>query len=92
MSESIRTIGKHGVEMQEYKGEFSLISVREGQDGKFYQQWARYRMGKEKYADKDWPIKVSLGDRATAAAVLQLLLKQVLGEDPAIPPTDDEPF
>lgn len=93
MAEPIRTVGKYGVELTEYKGELSLVSLYEGSDGKFRKQWVKFHKGKNDYQEKDWPLKISLGDRKTAAVVLQVLLKQVLGEDPAVPPDDaDAPF
>ena len=92
MSDPIRTTGKYGVELTEYKGEYGLTATYEDKSGKHWQQWGKRKIGKSDYAEKDSPIKIVLGDRKTAVAVLQLLLKQVLGEDSAIPPTDDEPF
>ena len=97
--EAITTIGKNGVLMEEYKGEISLISTREGTNGVQYKQYATYQMGKDKHADKDWPVKVSLGDRKTAIGVLQMLLKELSGtpappiEYPGGPlPEDKVPF
>lgn len=77
--EAIKTTDKDGVELQEYKGMFSLCSSREGTDGKLRPQYALYQKGRDAYQEKAWPIKVSLGDRATAIGVLRMLLSELLG-------------
>jgi hypothetical protein len=96
--EAITTIGKSGVILEEYKGEIALVATREGNDGKHYKQYATYQMGKDKHAEKDWPVRVSLGNTATAIATLRMLLAELGGKDepgpgrqePPIP--DDIPF
>ncbi len=95
MSDEIRTIGKNGVLLTEYKGEFGLTACYEGKDGKFWAQWGKPKIGKDAYAEKDRPFKVILGDRPTAISVLKMLLRE-LGEEtprePVDPPSDDVPF
>ncbi len=91
MTEAIRTIGKYGIELTEYKGEFGLTACYEGQDGKFWQSWGRMRIGKDKYSEKDRPVKVILGDRATAIAVLETVIAELSGakNEPAPGPLPD---
>ena len=76
--EAISTGAKTGIKLEEYQGTFSLSAQKES-NGEYYVQWAKFKTGKDTYADKDWPVKVTLGDRATAIGVLQMLLKE-LGE------------
>lgn len=90
MSEPIRTIGKYGIELTEYKGEFGLTACYEGKDGKFYQSWGKQRIGKDSYSDKDRPVKVILGDRKSAIAALQMVLAELGAPAPA--QDDDIPF
>lgn len=95
MSEPIRTIGKYGVELTEYKGEFGLTATYESKDGKHYQQWGKRKVSKTEYAEKDTPIKVILGDRKTAIGVLQMLITELGGSQEPIgyPKQDDDvPF
>lgn len=78
--ESIGTGNGNGIKLEEYQGNFSLTSQRE-KDGNFYGQWATYQIGKDKHAEKDWPVKVALGDRETAIGVLQMLLAELQNQD-----------
>ena len=77
--DTIRTMGKNGVELVEYKGEYSLIASYEGTGGKFWQKWGKERVGKDSYSDKDRPIKCVLGDKTTAAATCLLILQELTG-------------
>jgi hypothetical protein len=72
MADIIPTSDKDGVKLEEYNNVYSLVSYRNE-----YEQWAKYRVGKDKYADKDWPVKVSLGDRETAVRALKEIIAQV---------------
>ena len=76
LDEAIRTIGKQGFFVDEYKGEYSLTAAYEATNGTFYRTWAKEKVGKDKYSDKDRPVKVILGDKKTAAAVLQKVLSE----------------
>ncbi len=89
--DAIRTIGKHGVMLQEYKGELSLTAAYEGSDGKFYDQWGKPKVGKDKYGDSDRPFKVILGDKAMAISVLTMILRE-LSVEPSAKPEEDIPF
>jgi hypothetical protein len=80
MSDVIKTVGKSGIEVTEYKGEYGLTATYEGKDGKDYQQWGKVRIGKDAYSDKDRPVKVILGDKSTSAAVLVMVLQQITGD------------
>jgi hypothetical protein len=73
----IRTSEKSFIELEEYKGNYSLASCYEGTDGTVRKEWAKRQMGKDKYADKATPVKVFLGNRETAIAVLQTLMAEL---------------
>ena len=89
----IKTIGKNGVELSEYKGEYGLTATYEGKDGKDYQQWGKVRIGRDSYSDKDRPVKVILGDKATALAALAEIIAALKSPDAAGPiPDEDVPF
>lgn len=77
----IRTLGKHGIELNEYKGELSLIATYEATNGTHYAQWGKQKIGKDKYSDKDRPVKVILGDKNTATGVLVAILKAITDKD-----------
>jgi len=77
MDEAIKTLGKHGFYLDEYKGEWSLIAAYEGQDGKLYKTWGKAKMGKTAYSDKDRPFKVILGDKKMAVAALQRAIEEL---------------
>jgi hypothetical protein len=91
MSEAISTGNNNGIKLEGYKGTYSLSSMREGQDGIFRAQWAKYQIGKDKIAEKNWTVKVSLGDRETAIGVLKMLLAELEGNS-APGPEEDIPF
>ena len=86
----IVTLGKHGVELNEFKGELSLIATYEAANGTHYQQWGKTKIGKDKYSDKDRPVKIILGDKKMAIANLLTILKEISGLDYA--PKEDAPF
>jgi hypothetical protein len=77
--EIIPTGEKSGVKLEDYKGFYSLTAQSEN-NGKYWPVWAKYKKGKDGYMDKDWPVRVVLGDRKTAIGVLQMVLRE-LGED-----------
>ena len=67
----------NGFELDEYDGKFSLMPTRKG-----YKQWAKYRKGKDEYQEKDWPVKVILGDREQAIRVCKEILQQLESDVP----------
>ncbi len=73
MSDVIAANKYEGVKLEEYKGAYSLLAMK-GADGTYYPMWAKYRKGKDAYQDKDWPVKVNLGNRTEAIAALEQLL------------------
>jgi hypothetical protein len=77
----IKTSGKNGIEISEFKGEISLIATLEGSGGKDWQKWGKERIGKDSYSEKDRPFKIVLGDKAAAMAVLQKILKELNGQE-----------
>jgi hypothetical protein len=79
----ILTTDKDGVRLAEYKGVYSLTSIRIGGDGKMYEQWATYQTGKNKHAEKDWPVKVTLGEKDVALGALKAAIAEIGGESEA---------
>jgi len=79
-----------GVLLDEYNGEFRLISSQEN-EGKIYKKWC-YPVGKDKKPiDKMFPIGVRMGSKTQAMATLKYFLEQLTNS--AEPPDDDEaPF
>jgi hypothetical protein len=75
--DAIRTVGKIGVSLNEYKGEYSIVSMREGSDGQWWQAWGKEKVSKTDYAEKDRPIKVLLGDKKTAIGTLKTIINQL---------------
>jgi hypothetical protein len=88
MSEVINTGDKKGIKLEEYNGVYSLSAYQENK-GKFWAVWAKYHKGSD-YQEKDWPVKVTLGDRATAEGVLLMILKEITGDEYIIKPDDYE--
>ena len=84
--EEIKTGEKTGIKVEEYKGNYSLQAMRNG-----YTEWAKYKKNKNEYQDKDFPVKVQLGDRSTAEIALLSALFDVTGKTYAEKDQDD-PF
>ena len=76
-----------GIELEEYKGVFSLVSAKESADGRIFKEWAFPQDKDKKPRDKALPIKISLGDRKAAIKALTYILKELDGT----PPANDEP-
>jgi hypothetical protein len=79
--DAISTGDGNGIKLEEYKGNYSLTAQREN-NGKYYPQWAKYQKGKNEHQEKDWPVKVTLGDKETAVGVLKMLLSELGEESP----------
>jgi hypothetical protein len=93
MSETfIRTSEHGGFLINEYKGNYSLNSAWEADDGTVRQNWALRQKGKDKYADKATPIKIELGDKEHAEAGLLLALKEITGKSFVLASMEDVPF
>ena len=92
MSEAIKTLGKNGLEINEYKGEFSLIATYEGKDGKSYRQWGKPKIGKTDYGDKDRPFKIILGDKLDAERALLKVLREITGLEYSAGGNEQAPF
>lgn len=92
MSDLFIRVSEHGgFQINEYKGSYSLNSAWESKDGIVRQNWAKRQKGKDEYADKATPIKVEIGDKKTAEAVLLAALKEITGKD-YIEKPEDAPF
>lgn len=76
----IKTTDYDGIYLEEYNGKYSINALRVSNE-KFYTVWAKYTKGKDVYQEKDWPVKVNLGDKETAKTTLLNLLAE-LGEAP----------
>lgn len=59
--------------LDEYNNQISIVSGRESKDGKMYPQWVFPQDQDRKPRDKAIPLKVTLGDRETAARHLRYL-------------------
>jgi len=70
-----------GVAVSRYKDKYSIISVRPSESGLFYSQWARYRTGKDKYMDKDIPIRTALGESKEEAIETLRKLASLVNND-----------
>lgn len=70
--DEIKTSGKHGVKLEEYKGEYQVVAYYDG-----FSQWAKFRVGKTIYTEKDRPVKIQLGNKETAIKVLQRLINEI---------------
>ena len=75
----VKTTDYDGVRLSEYNGKFSIEALKASKDDKFYPIWAKYRNGKDSYQEKDWPVKVVLGDEEKAKTTLLKMLAE-LGE------------
>lgn len=87
---------KEGIKLDNYKGVWSLVCCREGNEGQLYPQWAFPQDKDRKPRPKAIPIKVVLGSsKADAIINLKKLLFQLEGGTaPAELPEDvkDIPF
>lgn len=77
----LKATEKDSVKISEYNGIYSLISCRQGNDGKDYEQWAKYQLGKDKHADKDWPVKVTIGNREDAIELCKAIITFLNSEE-----------
>ena len=72
-----RTTDYDGVRLSEYNGKYSIEALKASKDGKFYSIWAKYRNGKDSYQEKNWPVKVILGDREKAKTTLLKMIAEI---------------
>ena len=76
-----------GVQMEEYNGEISLVTARQGSDDKIYLKWGFPQNKDRKPIEKSIPWKVKIGgDKAEAIEMLKGFLFFLAGKDY---PTDD---
>jgi len=87
---------KNVILLDEYNEQISVVSAREGKDGKTCPQWVFPQDKDRQPRDKAIPLKVTLGDRVTAARHLRFLADALEGKDkmphetPQQPEVDDE--
>ena len=56
----MKTTEYDGIELNEYKGQYSLNAIqisKDGKDGKEYKRWRKVSKGRDEYADKATPMK-----------------------------------
>jgi hypothetical protein len=89
MSDIIIVSDKIGIKVHEYNGKYSLQACYGN-----YVKWAKYRVGKDTYGDKDRPVEVELGDKATAVKTLTKILDIIepVGAGLSTRPDDYVPF
>lgn len=71
-----KTTDFDGVKLTEYKGKYSIEALRVNED-KMYPVWAKYQKGRDEFQEKSWPVKVVLGDKATALATIKEIYKEI---------------
>jgi hypothetical protein len=69
---------KTAVELEEYKGVYSLSDCYIGKDGDIKKNWAKKQKGRDEYWDKPTPIKVTLGDIDKAIQTMQGILDDLM--------------
>jgi hypothetical protein len=74
----------NGVRLTEYNGKYSIAALRVNND-KNYPVWAKYRKSKDAYQEKDWPVKIVLGDKEKAVAVLKTMIMEIESGSSDIP-------
>lgn len=80
MGDFIRTSGTSGIVLESYNEKYSLASAWESKEGKTMLRWAKEQRGRDEYAEKATPTKVTLGDKVTATGVLLMLLFEITGK------------
>lgn len=73
---------KKSIKIEEYNGNYSLTAVYNGRPS-----WAKYQTGYDKYSEKASPVKVDLGNKATAILTLTAIANWISGGN-----KDDAPF
>lgn len=71
-----------GVLLDEYHGNWSLVSARKGGDGEIYMQWCYPQDKDRKPRNKSIPWKINFGSKPNAEAILRYLLKTLGNESP----------
>jgi len=71
------------VELQEYQGNYSLIACAIGKKDPptYYPRWALYRKKRDEYQEKDWPVKVSIGNKEQAVLLCLAVLSELTGKE-----------
>uniref|UniRef100_A0A6H1ZGK7 Uncharacterized protein n=1 Tax=viral metagenome TaxID=1070528 RepID=A0A6H1ZGK7_9ZZZZ len=77
--------------LEEYDGNYSMISARE-KEGKIYNQWCRVQTGKDKFAERAMPLGVRIGNKSQTVEALTMFIEQLTGAPVALVNDDDIPF
>jgi hypothetical protein len=65
--------------LDKYNDAYSLIAAQEGKDGNIYKRWV-FPQGKNRQAsEKSIPLKITLGNRTEALAMLQGFINALMG-------------
>lgn len=81
-----------GIALDEYKGEYSIVSMRHADNGNNYLDWMFPQVKDRQPSEKSLPWKISLGNKQQAVQRLRMLLDS-LGDVPAMgDPNSDIPF
>lgn len=82
---------KQGAMLNEYGGMYSIVSAKKGSDGNVNMQWCHASGKDKKPVEKAMPLKIMLGDKNQAIAVLTSMLKELGADIPHEPfcKTDD---
>ena len=74
-----------GITLDYYRGEYSLVSAKKGQDDKIYMQWCYpQKRGENKGPlEKSLPWKIRLGDKVEAVKAMEFFLKQLKDNAPS---------
>lgn len=73
----IKTGEKYGIELEEYKGSYSLSALSVGSDGVMRKEWGKRQTGRDQFAEKATPVKVRLGDKSSAVMALTKILNSL---------------
>ena len=83
----IKTTDFDGIKLSEYQGKYSIEALR-AKDEKFFPVWAKYQKGRDEFQEKNWPVKVVLGDKESAIVTLKTMLDELEAQSPL----DTTPF
>ena len=81
----VKTAVKAGVQLQDYKGQISIVSGSQDDTGKINLEWIRgehwdAQVRKKVPNEKNTPLKIYLGSKERAIEVLTALLSELTGE------------
>lgn len=80
--------------LEDYQGNISIVSTWEGRDGSVKPNWCfrQERKDNENVPGKAIPLKLLLGDKATAVSTLLQFVAALGGKPPVADSAEDPPF